>query len=202
MYLLIHLNFILLLVWTASVLSFFYNRLFRNTWGNQITPFHEECLARAVSPCSFWHCTSDTFSSKLRLVQSWQIPVQLCLVAESTWIRLLPCIAEGAAQACDRANTKFGIIEGFSICSWQWQVPSVFPDVLGDGLPDLNNIYNSSEYTGFIWCIFFWRLWEVYVRSWWICLSALHTGIETVFETRIYTLQLESRFFFFISCAC
>lgn len=56
--------------------------------------------------------------------------------------------AEVAAQACDRANN--GIREGVSICSWQWQVPSVLLDVLGDGLSELNNIYSSSEYTGFI----------------------------------------------------
>lgn len=77
----------------------------------------------------------------------------------------------------------------------QWQVPSVFPDVLGDALPDLNNIYNSSEYTGFIWCICFQRLWEACVRFWWICLSVIHTGTERAFETRIYTLQLKTRFF-------
>lgn len=33
------------------------------------------------------------------------------------------------------------------------------------------------------------------MRFWWICLSAVHIGTETAFETRIDTLQLETRFF-------
>lgn len=107
---------------------------------------------------------------QLSALQLWHLQLQARACPEladagtvpgSTWIRQCRA-AEGAAQAWDRANnTQCGIAQGVAISSGQWQVRSVLPDVLGDGLPDLNNVYNSSEYTGFIWCISFQRLWEV-----------------------------------------
>lgn len=144
----------------------------------------------AISPCSFWHLQLQAracpkLADAGAALRSGREHLDQC------WA------AEGAAQACDWANTHFGVVEGVSSSSWQWQVPSVFPDVLGDGLPDLNNINNSSEYTGFIWCVCFQRLWEACVRFWWICLSVIHAGTETAFETTIYTLQLKARFYFF-----
>lgn len=69
------------------------------------------------------------------------MPAQHCAVAESASVR--QCwAAEVAAQACDRANN--GIREGVSICSWQWQVPSVLLDVLGDGLSDLTSTVHQN----------------------------------------------------------
>lgn len=141
LYLLIHLNFILLLVWTASVLSFFYNRLFRNTWGNPITPLHgrEQCQSSYqplfLLALHLWHIQLQTWAcpkladAGTALGSHWEFLDQA--VALQCWA------TGGSAQACGRANTQFGIIEGVSISSWQWQVPSVFPDVLGDGFTRL-----------------------------------------------------------------